>query len=914
MNKKRYLIIIAIVIFIFLALFTFANPLNNEEGETNDNRVLEEVEEDDLAEQEEQQDEKEETEEQAVIAPEYPIYNNHGVVQKPQVEVDTSYEVALKAVEKLEITLNNEDLEETTKLVEKVKDEEKKEKLEERLEVIFEIFSLTEDIETLVSKVNNASNKADMDSSRSFVVSKDIVNRLDKISNKVIKDLLLDKLESIAEKVEDTNNPKVNIEDGAILNSDTKITVTDESEVTIKLNDKEILNNTVVGNGIYTLVVTDGSFNATTIKFIVDNQKPKFNIEDGLFSIEDVNVVITDLSFDYVEILDVKTNAITVEKSNEFVLNKSGEYTLTAYDKLGNNEQISIIIEKEYNEVSVLLEVNDTVTKYATLIEALEVLKNENVEEATVTVYGNQEINVVNGFGIGGPATKEITFIGGNSKAKITNVGNGHTNISATNPEAVITFENLILADTTRYTESKTAPYTDWEFSYSDYAGNFNFTNVEFERSPMLDANGTHDVSYNLTNCTFKQYDDEAKDLRYSVWVYSGAKATIKNSTFTGARGIKIHKNYEKEAKAGKIVIDNNTFESLSKKPGIAVGTITNLATIIEITNNTFTNVQPGDQGNYSYESDTVGPTIYSNNIVDGQLIDLDTSSYEKWLNNQTQVTLEMNHIATKYATLTEALEVLKNENVEEATVTVYGNQEINVVNGFGIGGPATKEITFIGGNSKAKITNVGNGHTNISATNPEAVITFENLILADTTRYTESKTAPYTDWEFSYSDYAGNFNFTNVEFERSPMLDANGTHDVSYNLTNCTFKQYDDEAKDLRYSVWVYSGAKATIKNSTFTGARGIKIHKNYEKEAKAGKIVIDNNTFESLSKKPGIAVGTITNLATIIEITNNTFTNVQPGDQGNYSYESDTVGPTIYSNNIVDGVVENKLRNDNY
>ena len=134
----------------------------------------------------------------------------------------------------------------------------------------------------------------------------------------------------------------------------------------------------------------------------------------------------------------------------------------------------------------------------------------------------------------------------------------------------------MTLADTTRYTESKNSPYTDWEFSYSDYAGNFNFTIVVFDRSPLFDSLGETQVTINITNCTFKQYEDEAKDLRYSVWVYSGANATIKDCTFEGARGIKVHKNYEKTALAGKIVIDNNTFNSLSKKPGVVIGTITN--------------------------------------------------------------------------------------------------------------------------------------------------------------------------------------------------------------------------------------------------------------------------------------------------------------------------------------------------
>lgn len=398
MNKKRYLIIIAIIVFAFLAVFTFANPLDNEEGQPNDNRVLEEIEED-LTEQEEQKEEQKE--EQTVVTPVYPIYNNHGVVQRPQVEVDTSYEVALKAVEKLEITLNNEDLEETTKLVEKVKDEEKKLELAERLEVISEIFNLTEDIETLVNKVNNAANKIDMDSARSFIVSKDIVNRLDVIYNEVIKDLLLDKLEGIAEKVEDTNNPKVNIEDEEILNSDTKITVTDESEVTIKLNDKEIENNYEVSNGVYELVVTDESFNEVKVKFTVDTIAPEIEFDSNLIYVE------KDSKVDSISLTAKVTDNIDAEKTieptkidfinirNNDALNKedidkldsSKEGTFKVYyettDNAGNKTTNMLeVVVRDTREFKLSSQTANTQNNYKTMIAVI--VTNKEIKEAPV--------------------------------------------------------------------------------------------------------------------------------------------------------------------------------------------------------------------------------------------------------------------------------------------------------------------------------------------------------------------------------------------------------------------------------------------------------------------------------------------------------------------------------------------------
>lgn len=815
MNKKRYLILIALVIFIFLALFTFANPLNK--GEENDNRVLEEIEEEDVIEQE-KEEEKDETTKPIII----PQYNNHGVTinkdEKEEIVEDKSYELALKAVEKVEITLSNSDFEKALDLVLKVSDKDKKAELLDRVSAVLEIIDLTDVVNTLVDNVNAAKSKADMNSARNYAVTNEIAKRLNNLSNEVIKELLIEKLETIANLVDDTEEPTINIEDEAILDSDATITVTDENEVTIILNGNEIENNEVVSDGVYELTVTDAAFNSVTITFTV-------------------------------------------------------------------------------RTVGTSLTINDVTTEYATLTEALEVLKVEDAEKATIIIYGEQEMNVVRGFEIGGSNTKEVKFVGGNSKAKITNVGDGHTNISATNPNAVISYEGLTLADTTRYTESKNSPYTDWEFSYSDYAGNFNFTNVEFERAPMLDANGSYAVSYNLINCTFKQYEDEAKDLRYSVWVYSGANATIKDCTFEGARGVKVHKNYEKTALAGKIVIDNNTFNSLSKKPGVVIGTITNLATTIEITNNTFIGNVPGDQGLYTYESDTVAPTKYENNTLNGVAHTLDTTVFNTWLNKQVQVTALVDGVSTKYSTLTEALTEINTKNIEEAKVTVYGNHQLKPET-LTLGGTNLKSLIFEKGNDTSKITIIGNGTTKTHTGNKDAVVTFNGVSIDDiSTPYT-------THWNFYYTEFKGNFNFNNVNFYHQPL-----TEEGNFNFTNCVFENEDST----RYAIWLYGG-NVNVSGCNFTGTRGLKLHSNYGTGenywGQLGKVVIDNNTFNALTEKPGVVVGHVNssdpNGETIIEITNNTFINTtKPGDQGNYVYESDTVGPNVWSNNTLNGTI---------
>lgn len=77
-------------------------------------------------------------------------------------------------------------------------------------------------------------------------------------------------------------------------------------------------------------------------------------------------------------------------------------------------------------------------------------------------------------------------------------------------------------------------------------------------------------------------------------------------------------------------------------------------------------------------------------------------------------------------------------------------------------------------------------------------------------------------------------------------------------------------------------------------------------------GNVIINNCIFDSISDKPSIVVGEVVYNEITLVIINNTFINVNvAGEQNNYTYESDTVKPTKYKNNIVNGIVENTLKN---
>ena len=52
------------------------------------------------------------------------------------------------------------------------------------------------------------------------------------------------------------------------------------------------------------------------------------------------------------------------------------------------------------------------------------------------------------------------------------------------------------------------------------------------------------------------------------------------------------------------MTVDRCVFGPLSKKPGIAIGTV-NADTKVSVTNSVFVDCQAGDQGLYIYETDT---------------------------------------------------------------------------------------------------------------------------------------------------------------------------------------------------------------------------------------------------------------------------------------------------------------------
>ena len=348
-NKKKYIIAIVLFIFLGLTVFTFANPSRNEEkngdGKTNiedknnqDNII------DNGNNQNNGQDDNNNNNNNNNNK------NNNPANNLVQV-IDNSYNLALEAVKNAEDKLDDESYDNALDLVNKVTNENQKNELQERLDAVKDMINAKKLVEELEKKVNTALDKDEMDNARDFRETEEIVSKVSNVINEELKKELEDKLEELAKLLDDVNSPVINVENGAILSSETSIEVEDENEFSMKLTkdggaEEEIENGQTVGEGTYTLKVVDKAFNETVIEFIIDLTAPKFNIASGTHSTEDINVEIDDITLDYVEIYnqDKKTKELVQDKN--FVLTEEGTYRLTAYDKAGHKTTVWVAIDK----------------------------------------------------------------------------------------------------------------------------------------------------------------------------------------------------------------------------------------------------------------------------------------------------------------------------------------------------------------------------------------------------------------------------------------------------------------------------------------------------------------------------------------------------------------------------------------
>ena len=251
----------------------------------------------------------------------------------------------------------------------------------------------------------------------------------------------------------------------------------------------------------------------------------------------------------------------------------------------------------DYDEDSTL--VNTIVTSEEELVAALAAAKNGDV----IGIDGN--VTWTTGAGGGStPFVTNATYItlqGISEDATFTAIGKGVGPVGIDG--GTVYFKDLTIVD-----ESVSYAEGSWEFGYLEFRGNTVFENCDIVNAVMMEGE-----SATFINCTLDSHDSN----QYAVWVSDGT-ATFEGCTFTGARGLKVHEAYGSEVVS--VSVNNSKFIELSKKPGVALGDL-NADTSISFTNNQFIGTQPGDQGNYKYETDTDTTTfafVDDNNVVAG--------------------------------------------------------------------------------------------------------------------------------------------------------------------------------------------------------------------------------------------------------------------------------------------------------
>ena len=212
--------------------------------------------------------------------------------------------------------------------------------------------------------------------------------------------------------------------------------------------------------------------------------------------------------------------------------------------------------------------------------------------------------------------------------------------------------------------------------------------------------------------------------------------------------------------------------------------------------------------------------------------------------------------------------------------------------------GSTLKELVIDGGAQGGDIVVTGAGVGPMRAANDGTII-FRNMTIKD-----ESVSYAEGSWEFGYLEFAGKIVFENCAFKSSITFEGEKAEFI-----NCTFETEKEVSASVprpsdMYCVWISDG-DVTFTGCEFKGPyRGLKMHEAYGSEI--SKVTVDNCTFGPLEKKPGIAIGTL-NADTTVSITNCTFNKCQAGDQGLYSYETDTDVSSInftYKGNTVNNI----------
>lgn len=157
--------------------------------------------------------------------------------------------------------------------------------------------SIKSQVANLVAQVVNAKNKSDIDRAREYLNSNNLINTIANIKDIDVKNKLDNDINNVIGVLNDNEKPKV---EGITNNSYTKdnvsITVTENNLKEIILNNKKVSASeiaNITGEGSYTLVVRDKAYNEEIVSFTIDRTSPVLKLEYNIIKLTNQDVVAT---------------------------------------------------------------------------------------------------------------------------------------------------------------------------------------------------------------------------------------------------------------------------------------------------------------------------------------------------------------------------------------------------------------------------------------------------------------------------------------------------------------------------------------------------------------------------------------------------------------------------------------------
>ena len=351
----------------------------------------------------------------------------------------------------------------------------------------------------------------------------------------------------------------------------------------------------------------------------------------------------------------------------------------------------------------------------------------------------------------GSPISEVIINGNGNT---LTATGAGVGSIRLANG-GVLQFNDLNIVD-----ESVSYNEGAWELTYLEFAGLLSFKDCTFNSGVQFQTEEGGSLVASFEGCDF--ISNEASV--YAAWVSDGV-TSFEGCTFKGTRGLKVHEEYGSEVT--RVEVDGCEFGPMSKKPGIAFGTL-NAETTVIVKNSLFTDCQAGDQNLYIYETDTDVTTI-------------DFTSQNNTI------------ISTTDPVVQEDGSVVVPTPAALAEVMAAGHKSIKLLDGtYTLAKvPAGLEVAGLGEDVVLDVQNKAYG--------VNGAVSFENV------------TIKYANANYKGFQHTSQESYKNCTIVGQPFL-----YGETVTFEGCTFEQESADA----YNVWTYGAKNVTFDGCTFNCA----------------------------------------------------------------------------------------------